>query len=86
MTFGNKAVERLFEYASWVLYGVYALFVVLAVLRFGGRISAAFAAAPPAHGWVLGGATYASYNLIGLAGAWKIDGIRCATGASFNAR
>lgn len=69
VTFGNKAVERLFEYASWILYGVYALFVLLAFMRFGDRISAGFAAAAPApgaaKGWALGGVTYASYNLIG---------------------
>jgi uncharacterized membrane protein YkvI len=65
VTFGNRSVERLFEYVSWLLYGVYAIFVVLAFVRFGDRISAGFAAPAPAHGWALGGLTYASYNLIG---------------------
>jgi uncharacterized membrane protein YkvI len=65
VTFGNKSVERLFEYVSWLLYGVYALFIVHAFAKFGDRISAGFAAPVPAQGWALGGLIYASYNLIG---------------------
>lgn len=65
VTFGNNSVERLFEYVSYLLYGVYALFVILAFASFGDRISAGFALDVPAQGWALGGATYASYNLIG---------------------
>lgn len=65
VTFGNKAVERLFEYVSYLLYAVYALFVVLAFFSFGDRISTGFATAAPAYGWLIGGVTYASYNLIG---------------------
>jgi uncharacterized membrane protein YkvI len=65
VTFGNRAVERLFEHVSWLLYGVYALFIILAFVRFGDRISAGFAAPAPTQGWALGGLTYASYNLIG---------------------
>lgn len=65
VTFGNKAVERLFEYVSYLLYGVYALFILLAFWRFGDRIAAGFALDAPATGWFTGGVTYASYNLIG---------------------
>jgi len=64
-SFGNRSVERLFEYVSYLLYGVYALFVLLAFVKFGDRISAGFALDVPAQGWLTGGATYASYNLIG---------------------
>ena len=64
-TFGNRSVERLFEYVSYLLYGVYALFILFAFVKFGDRIAAGFAADVPAQGWALGGATYASYNLIG---------------------
>uniref|UniRef100_UPI0035C943C9 YkvI family membrane protein n=1 Tax=uncultured Sphingomonas sp. TaxID=158754 RepID=UPI0035C943C9 len=64
--FGNAAVERLFAYVSILLYGVYALFLILALTRFGDRIAAAFAAAPaPAGSWALGGITYAGYNIVG---------------------
>jgi uncharacterized membrane protein YkvI len=64
-TFGNASVERLFKYVSFLLYGVYALFVVLALGSFGDRISANFALSTPAHGWAAGGLTYASYNIVG---------------------
>lgn len=65
VTFGNTAVERLFKYVSFFLYGTYALFVVLALSKFGDRIAAGFAAPAQADGWALGGVTYASYNIIG---------------------
>ena len=65
VTFGNKSVERLFEYVSYLLYGVYAVFIVLAFTRFGDRIAAGFALDAPVDGWALGGVTYASYNIIG---------------------
>jgi uncharacterized membrane protein YkvI len=62
--FGNTSVERLFKYVSFLLYGVYALFVVLALTEFGDRIAAGFATHAPPDGWVLGGLTYASYNVV----------------------
>jgi uncharacterized membrane protein YkvI len=65
VTFGNASVERLFKYVSFLLYGVYTLFVVLSVARFGDRIGDAFTAAPPAGDWALGGLTYACYNVVG---------------------
>lgn len=65
VTFGNTAVERLFKYVSFFLYGTYVLFFILAFTAFGDRIATAFAT-PAAHeGWASGGLTYASYNIIG---------------------
>lgn len=63
--YGNKSVERLFEWVSYLLYGVYVVFFVLAFTSFGGRIAEAFATPAPADGWALSGATYFSYNIIG---------------------
>ena len=64
--FGNASVERLFKYVSFLLYGVYALFLLLALTRFGDSIGHHFAASqPPADGWLLGGITYAGYNIVG---------------------
>ena len=63
--YGNPAVERLFAYVSFLLYGVYVLFVVFSLSHFGGRIVAAFGRPAPLHGWVAGGVQYASYNVIG---------------------
>jgi len=64
-TFGNVAVERLFKYVSFLLYGVYVLFVVLALTHFGGRIAAGFAQPAPMSGWFGGGVFYAGYNIVG---------------------
>jgi uncharacterized membrane protein YkvI len=62
---GNESVEGLFKYVSVLLYGTYAIFLLLCLWRFGGRIGDAFAHSGPATGWVTGGITYASYNVIG---------------------
>ena len=63
--YGTPSVERLFTYVSFLLYGVYVLFVVLALSRFGSRIAHGFATPAPLHGWLTGGLTYASYNIVG---------------------
>jgi uncharacterized membrane protein YkvI len=65
VTFGNASVERLFKYVSFLLYGVYILFVLLSVNSFGDRIAGSFALPAPSDGWALGGLTYASYNIVG---------------------
>ena len=67
-TFGNRAVERLFEWVSYLLYGVYALFFIFAFSEFGDRILSGFttaAATAPTGNWALNGATYFSYNILG---------------------
>ena len=63
--YGNKSIERVFEWLSYLLYAVYVLFFVLAFSSFGDRIGDAFAAPSPSEGWALSGATYFSYNVIG---------------------
>jgi uncharacterized membrane protein YkvI len=65
VAFGNKAVERLFRDVSYYLYAVYALFIVLALWKFGARVPAGFAANPQTSGWALSGITYFGYNIIG---------------------
>lgn len=63
--FGNRSVERLFKWASLLLYGVYAVFVLLALSSFGDRVLQNFASAgPPSAGWALDGVAYASYNVV----------------------
>jgi len=65
-TFGNHAVERLFKWVSIALYLVYALFLLLALTRFGPLIAAHFARPAVASPvWLAGGVTYASYNVVG---------------------
>jgi uncharacterized membrane protein YkvI len=58
-------VEQLFKYVSFLLYGVYALFLVLAMTHFGDRIAIAYGSAGVGSGWVSGGVTYAGYNIVG---------------------
>ncbi|MCL6684163.1 YkvI family membrane protein [Sphingomonas alba] len=65
VTFGNKAVERLFTGVSYLLFGVYALFIVFALAAFGHLLGPAFASHPETAGWAIGGLTYASYNTVG---------------------
>jgi uncharacterized membrane protein YkvI len=65
VAFGNKAVEELFTGVSYLLYGVYALFIVFALATFGHLIGPAFVAHSETSGWAMGGLTYASYNTVG---------------------
>ena len=62
---GSVSVERLFKWVSIFLYGVYAIFVALSFFAFGDRILANLATPYPSDGWVLGGMTYAGYNVVG---------------------
>lgn len=65
VSFGNRSVERLFEWVSYLLYAVYVLFFIFAFSMFGDRIAAGFSGEAPASGWALSGATYFSYNILG---------------------
>lgn len=65
VAYGNTSVERLFTYVSFLLYGVYALFLLLALTHFGGLIIAGFSRHVPMDSWAAGGVTYASYNIVG---------------------
>ena len=65
VAFGNKAVERLFRDVSYYLYAIYAIFIVLALWKFGERVPAGFAANPQTSGWALSGLTYFGYNIVG---------------------
>ena len=62
---GNASVERLFKWVSVFLYGVYAVFLLLSLFAFGDRIKTHLGVIGPAEGWVAGGLTYASYNVVG---------------------
>ena len=63
--YGTNSVERLFKWVSIFLYAVYAIFVVLSFFAFGDRILANLSHPMPTDGWVLGGLTYAAYNVVG---------------------
>lgn len=57
--------QSLFKWVSFFLYGVYAVFVVLALNAFGDRIGANFTLDVPTDGWASAGITYAGYNIVG---------------------
>jgi uncharacterized membrane protein YkvI len=63
--FGNESVESLFKYVTLLLYGVYALFLMLSLASFSHLIGTSFATARPIEGWAIGGVTYTGYNVIG---------------------
>jgi uncharacterized membrane protein YkvI len=63
---GEAAVEALFRYASLLIYGTYLVFIIAAFLTLGDRIGAGLAVPPAIRpGWLEGGLTYASYNIVG---------------------
>ena len=65
-TFGSAGVERMFRVSSLIVYGVYILFVILALAYFGDRAAANLETGPAPEGWATGGLFYASYNVVGV--------------------
>ncbi len=63
---GGKAIERALALWSLLLYGVYAVFFVWVVSRFGGTIGETLSSGDVIGPWVLDGARYAAYNLIAI--------------------
>lgn len=61
---GERAVETMFKFVSSFLYGIYALFLILALTRFGDRISDGLAAGGVEPGWPVSGLTYGIYNIV----------------------
>lgn len=66
---GQGAAEALFKYVSVLLYGVYVIFLSLSLWKFSPQIVHGFGTPVPDvqsnGGWIAGGITYASYNVIG---------------------
>ena len=60
---GTETVERALSLWSYVLSGVYFLFMVIVFVRFGGNVSAEFARGEAGAGWFSSGLQYAFYNL-----------------------
>lgn len=65
VAFGNATVEGLFKWVSVLLYGTYAVFMLLVLTRFGDEALATLATPQPTDGWLQGGLTYAGYNIVG---------------------
>jgi len=60
---GSEAIKRFLSYWSFVLYGVYVLFLIVLFTKFGSNISANLAAGEIKSGFALNGFKYAWYNL-----------------------
>jgi uncharacterized membrane protein YkvI len=61
--YGNDAIEKFMSAWSFVLYGVYIVFLAWGLSLHGGKIAQGFANATLGDGWLLGGVRYAGYNL-----------------------
>ena len=61
---GQKGVERLFKYVSVLLYLVYAVFLIVSLLRFGDKIAGAFELPAPKSHWLSDGLTFSAYNVM----------------------
>lgn len=60
---GTNAIEKFLSYWSFLLYGVYILFLVMTFVKFGDNISGNLASGTMKSGWILGGFKYGIYNL-----------------------
>lgn len=60
---GSEMIEKVLSLWSFVLYGVYILFLILIFVKFGSSITAGITAVPVSGNWALGGFQYAFYNL-----------------------
>nr|WP_294681060.1 hypothetical protein [uncultured Anaerotignum sp.] len=60
---GSALIEKVLSLWSFVLYGVYFLFLVLVFANYSHEISANLASVPVTGNWVIGGFQYSFYNL-----------------------
>jgi uncharacterized membrane protein YkvI len=63
---GTRLIEKVLAAWSFVLYAVYAIFVVLYLLQFGDRLPAVFAADPVNPGWLVGSLKYVGYSMAAI--------------------
>lgn len=60
---GSGVIEKFFSIWSLVIYGVYILFLIVALLKFGSLIRENLASAQILQGWAIGGFKYGLYNM-----------------------
>ena len=60
---GSSLIEKFFAFWSFVLYAVYIVFFVVALIKFGPEIRKNLSSAVALSGWPLGGFKYALYNM-----------------------
>ncbi|MCP4302697.1 MAG: hypothetical protein GY783_19105, partial [Gammaproteobacteria bacterium] len=61
--YGTRVIEKFLSYWSFLLYGVYIVFMAWGVSLFGGEIADQFGQSSLEPGWFKGGVAYAGYNL-----------------------
>ena len=60
---GSSLIEKVLSLWSFVLYGVYILFLILVFANFSGQIGHNIASVPVTGNWAIGGFQYSFYNL-----------------------
>ena len=60
---GSEAIEKFLSYWSFLLYGIYVLFLIACFLNYGHNIGLSITSGEMKSGWALGGFKYAFYNL-----------------------
>jgi len=60
---GKETIEKILSYWSFLLYGVYIIFLVVSFASFGDSIKESLFNGNIKAGWALGGCKYAFYNL-----------------------
>lgn len=60
---GSGLIENFLSFWSFVLYGIYAVFLCMTLLKFGPEIQKNFSSSSLTSGWIVGGFKYAFYNL-----------------------
>jgi len=65
---GGALIEKFLSIWSFVLYFVYALLLVISIIKFGPAIKKSIIAQNIEPGWALSGLKYAVYNLSGVVG------------------
>jgi len=60
---GSSLIEKFFAFWSFVLYAVYIIFFIAALLKFGPEIQKNLLSSAVLPGWPLGGFKYALYNM-----------------------
>ncbi|MFC1502305.1 hypothetical protein ACFL6A_02725 [bacterium] len=64
---GSRLIEKFFSIWSFLLYGVYGIFLVVALLKFGPLIQSGLSSGMILPKWTLGSMKYALYNLGNIA-------------------
>lgn len=60
---GSESIEKFLSYWSFLLYGIYIIFLGITLIKFGSNIGTSLTTGTIEPGWALGGFKYGFYNL-----------------------